>query len=43
MGLPCLQGVAKFFREIFAELAPGGKGEMVMLKTGRHAHDIDYI
>jgi len=27
-----LQGVAKNFREIFAELVPGGKGELVMQK-----------
>ncbi len=27
-----LQGVAKHFREIFAELVPGGKGELVMQK-----------
>lgn len=26
------QGVAKNFREIFAELAPGGKAELVMQK-----------
>ncbi|KAK9828108.1 hypothetical protein WJX81_005196 [Elliptochloris bilobata] len=26
------KGVAKYFREIFAELAPGGKGELVMQK-----------
>lgn len=30
---PLLQGVAKNFREIFAELAPGGKGELVMQKA----------
>ena len=28
-----LQGVAKNFREIFAELAPGGRGELVMQKA----------
>ena len=28
-----MQGVAKNFREIFAELAPGGKGELVMQKA----------
>lgn len=28
-----LQGVAKNFREIFADLAPGGKGELVMQKA----------
>lgn len=28
-----MQGVAKNFRETFAELAPGGKGELVMLKA----------
>ena len=26
------QGVAKHFREIFAQLVPGGKGELVMQK-----------
>ena len=26
----CVQGVAKNFREIFSELVPGGKGELVM-------------
>ena len=32
--LCCLvQGVAKNFREIFAELAPGGRGELVMQKA----------
>ena len=29
-----LQGVAKNFREVFAELAPGGRGELVMQKSG---------
>lgn len=28
----CLQGVAKNFREIFSELVPGGKSELVMQK-----------
>ena len=28
-----MQGVAKNFREIFAELAPGGRGELVMQKA----------
>lgn len=28
-----LQGVAKNFREVFAELAPGGRGELVMQKA----------
>ena len=27
------QGVAKNFREIFAELAPGGRGELVMVRS----------
>jgi structural maintenance of chromosome 3 (chondroitin sulfate proteoglycan 6) len=27
-----VQGVAKNFREIFAELVPGGRGELVMQK-----------
>jgi chromosome segregation ATPase len=26
------KGVAKHFREVFAELVPGGKGELVMIK-----------
>ena len=30
-----LQQVAKNFREIFAELAPGGRGELVMQKRLR--------
>lgn len=35
-GLLCLlQQVAKNFREIFAELAPGGRGELVMQKRLR--------
>ena len=29
------QGVAKNFREIFAELVPGGRGELVMQKRLR--------
>ena len=29
-GWACVQGVAKNFREIFSELVPGGKGELVM-------------
>ena len=36
-----MQGVASNFRQIFAKLAPGGKGELVMLKVsglrGRNA------
>ncbi len=30
-----MQGVAKSFREIFGELAPGGQGELVMQKRLR--------
>lgn len=30
-----MQGVAKSFREIFGELAPGGRGELVMQKRNR--------
>ena len=37
-----VQGVAKNFREIFAELAPGGKGELVMQKaTQKAAADVE--
>lgn len=37
-----MQGVAKNFREIFAELAPGGKGELVMQKaTQKAAADVE--
>ena len=28
-----MQGVAKNFREVFADLAPGGRGELVMQKA----------
>ncbi len=36
-----VQGVAKNFREIFAELAPGGKGELVMQKATQKAAAAD--
>lgn len=36
-----MQGVAKNFREIFAELAPGGKGELVMQKATQKAAAAD--
>ncbi len=39
--LPTLQQVAKYFREIFAELAPGGSGDLVMVKRRREEEGAD--
>lgn len=39
--LPGAQGIAKNFREIFSELAPGGKGELVMQKAQRKERGAD--
>ena len=36
-----LQQVAKYFREIFAELAPGGHGDLVMVKRRREEEGAD--
>ena len=39
MLLRLVQGVAKSFREIFRDLAPGGRGEVVMQKRVRREAD----
>ena len=36
-----MQQVAKYFREIFVELAPGGHGDLVMVKRRREEEGAD--